>query len=116
MRLTLPAPYGDKLLTGEPLAKYTAARLGGPADYVYIARESAQELAAVAEAAGAQAVPVRILGGGANVLVNDVRVGELGTAAETTYRFAVPPAYAESMYDPAAQARSLGAQLAVEAR
>ncbi|MCC6612241.1 MAG: UDP-N-acetylmuramate dehydrogenase [Anaerolineae bacterium] len=74
MRLTLPAPYGDKLLTSEPLAKYTAARLGGPADYLYIARESAQELAAVVEAAWAQSVPVRILGGGANVLVNDVRV------------------------------------------
>ncbi|MCC6730334.1 MAG: hypothetical protein IT208_13435 [Chthonomonadales bacterium] len=29
------------------------------------------------------------------VLVNDVRVGELGTAAETTYRFAVPPAAIE---------------------
>lgn len=31
-------------------------------------------------------------------------------------RFAVPPAYAESMYDPAAQARSAGARLDVEAR
>ncbi|MBE0690388.1 MAG: UDP-N-acetylmuramate dehydrogenase [Anaerolineae bacterium] len=74
MRLTLPAPYDDRLLADEPLAKYTAARLGGPADYLYIARESPQELAAVVEAAWAQAVPVRILGGGANVLVNDVRV------------------------------------------
>lgn len=36
--------------------------------------------------------------------------------ATTAGRFTVPPAYAESMYDPAAQARSLGAQLAVEAR
>lgn len=74
MRLMLPSPYSDRLLTDEPLAKYTAARLGGPADYLYIARESTQELTAVVEAAWAQTVPVHILGGGANVLVNDVRV------------------------------------------
>ncbi len=36
--------------------------------------------------------------------------------ATTAGRFTVPPAYAESMYDPAAQARSLGAQVVVEAR
>ncbi len=36
--------------------------------------------------------------------------------ATTAGTFAVPPAYAESMYDPALQARSLGAQVAVEAR
>ena len=36
--------------------------------------------------------------------------------ATTAGRFVVPPAYAESMYDPAAQARSLGAQVVVEAR
>jgi uncharacterized protein YfaS (alpha-2-macroglobulin family) len=36
--------------------------------------------------------------------------------ATTAGRFVVPPAYAESMYDPAAQARSLGGQVTVEAR
>ena len=64
-------PHADRLLRDEPLAKYTAARLGGAADYVYIARESARELSDVLEAAWAQNIPVRVLGGGANVLVSD---------------------------------------------
>ncbi|MCA9908695.1 MAG: FAD-binding protein, partial [Anaerolineae bacterium] len=74
MALTLPEPYRQRLLLHEPLAKYTAARLGGPADYLYIARESIDELVAVVQTAWAQAMPVRVLGGGANVLVNDMRV------------------------------------------
>ncbi len=74
MALTLPDPYHQRLLQHEPLAKYTAARLGGPADYLYIARESTDELATVVQSAWAQALPVRVLGGGANVLVNDTRV------------------------------------------
>lgn len=64
-------PHADKLLRDEPLAKYTAARLGGAADYVYIARESTRELSDVVQAAWAQNIPVRVLGGGANVLVSD---------------------------------------------
>ena len=67
----LSARFGDRLLAGEPLSKYTAARLGGPADWLYIARESVDELAEVVSAAWAQAMPVRVLGGGANVLVAD---------------------------------------------
>lgn len=59
------------LLQNEPLAKYTAARLGGPADYVYLARESTRELSDVLQAAWQQNIPVRVLGGGANVLVSD---------------------------------------------
>ena len=59
------------LLTNEPLAKYTAARLGGPADWLYVARESNEPLIAVVAAAWAEDVPVRVIGGGANVLVSD---------------------------------------------
>ncbi|MBL8130655.1 MAG: UDP-N-acetylmuramate dehydrogenase [Anaerolineae bacterium] len=62
---------GLPLLRDEPLAKYTAARLGGPADAVYIARRSLDELAAVMRRAWTAALPVRVLGGGANVLVSD---------------------------------------------
>ncbi len=69
--LRLDAPFAGRLLHGEPLAKYTAARLGGAADYIYIARESVDELVAVVGAAWAQGVPVRVLGGGANVLIAD---------------------------------------------
>ena len=59
------------LLKDEPLAKYTAARLGGPADWLYVARESNEALIAVVGAAWAESVPVRVIGGGANVLVSD---------------------------------------------
>ena len=80
------------LLENEPLAKYTAARLGGPADLLYVARESNEALIAVVEAAWAEGVPVRVIGGGANVLVSDEgvrglvvvnRVGKMAFRDET---------------------------------
>ncbi|GAB4521554.1 MAG: UDP-N-acetylmuramate dehydrogenase [Anaerolineae bacterium] len=61
----------ENLMQDEPLAKYTAARLGGKADWLYIARDSVEELAEVVSEAWAQGMPVRVLGGGANVLVSD---------------------------------------------
>ena len=54
-----------------PLAKYTAARLGGPAEMLYVARRSSEELARIVVAAWQQDVPVRVIGGGANILVSD---------------------------------------------
>jgi UDP-N-acetylmuramate dehydrogenase len=54
-----------------PLAKYTAARLGGKADWLYIAKDSVERLAQVVQMAWDEGIPVRILGGGANVLVSD---------------------------------------------
>jgi len=57
-----------------PLAKYTAARLGGNVDWLYVAKESNQQLVEVVRAAWAEGLPVRILGGGANVLVSDAGV------------------------------------------
>ncbi len=62
--------FSDRLLQNEPLAKYTAARLGGPADLLMIAR-NAEELAGVVQAAWADGIWVRIIGGGANVLISD---------------------------------------------
>lgn len=82
--MKLPAPYAARLLRHEPLARYTAARLGGPADWLYVARESNDELAAVIMAAWAQAVPVRVLGGGANVLVSDKGVRGLVVINDVT--------------------------------
>lgn len=57
----------------EPLARYTTARLGGPADLL-IEATSADELAAVVVAARAMQLPITILGGGANVLISDAGV------------------------------------------
>ncbi len=39
----LRAIFGERLQEGEPLARYTSARIGGPADYLIIA-SSAEEL------------------------------------------------------------------------
>ena len=69
--IKLPEPYAERLQRKELLARYTAARLGGPADFLYIAKESTEELATVVTAAWDQNVPVRVLGGGANVLISD---------------------------------------------
>jgi UDP-N-acetylmuramate dehydrogenase len=54
-----------------PLSKYTAARLGGKADWLYIAKDSVESLAQVVRAAWDEGMPMRVLGGGANVLVSD---------------------------------------------
>ncbi len=64
----LPA---ERLLQHESLARFTAARLGGPADWLYVARDSTDELIEVVKSAWDKRMPVRILGGGANVLVSD---------------------------------------------
>ncbi len=69
--IRLPEPYMGRLQHQASLARYTAARLGGPADMLYVAKESTDELAAVVMAAWEQDVPVRVLGGGANVLISD---------------------------------------------
>ncbi len=69
--IKLPEPYAERLQRKESLARYTAARLGGTADLLYVAKESTEELASVVMAAWEQSVPVRVLGGGANVLISD---------------------------------------------
>lgn len=54
----------------EPLARYTAARLGGPADAILVVQTLPEMLLAVRWAWKEQ-IPVCVLGGGANVLVAD---------------------------------------------
>jgi UDP-N-acetylmuramate dehydrogenase len=54
----------------ESLAPFTWLRLGGPAQY-FAEPTSASELAALVKAATAQGLPVRVLGGGSNLLVRD---------------------------------------------
>ncbi len=65
--------FGDRLMENESLAKYTSARIGGPADGLLIIN-SADELAQVVTALWAMDVPFRILGGGSNLLVSDAGV------------------------------------------
>jgi UDP-N-acetylenolpyruvoylglucosamine reductase len=61
---------GAVVLAGEPLAKRTTLRAGGPAD-VYVEPSSEQELACVVQICGERAVPLMILGRGSNLLIRD---------------------------------------------
>jgi UDP-N-acetylmuramate dehydrogenase len=57
----------------EPLARYTSARIGGPADWLVVV-ESREALVEAVRAARARELPWRILGSGANLLVADAGV------------------------------------------
>jgi UDP-N-acetylmuramate dehydrogenase len=68
--------FGRRMQVDEPLAKYTSARIGGPAD-VLITVNSAEELAETANRLWEMELPFHILGGGSNVLVSDAGVREV---------------------------------------
>lgn len=65
--------FGDRLMENEPLAKYTSARIGGPADALLIVH-STDDLVQVVTELWAMEVPFKILGGGSNILVSDAGV------------------------------------------
>jgi UDP-N-acetylmuramate dehydrogenase len=62
--------FGDAVQENVPLAPYTSARIGGPADALVTAK-SADELAHVMQTIWEHDLPYYILGGGSNVLVSD---------------------------------------------
>ncbi len=62
--------FPENLLENAPLAQYTAARIGGPAEYL-LTVQSAADLASAAEQLWELDREFRILGGGSNVLVSD---------------------------------------------
>src|SRR5258708_1193140 len=66
----LRALVGERLKLSESLARYTVARLGGPADAL-VSVDSDEMLLEVMGLAWESGWPTRILGGGANVLVSD---------------------------------------------
>jgi UDP-N-acetylmuramate dehydrogenase len=67
---SLAGQFGEKVRHHIPLAPYTAARIGGPAD-VLITVESADDLAAVVTRLWEAGAPYFLLGGGSNVLISD---------------------------------------------
>ena len=67
---TLSARLGARACPGEPLARHTSFRIGGPADLLVVP-ESVEELALVLRATAGCAARVTLLGGGSNVLVGD---------------------------------------------
>jgi UDP-N-acetylmuramate dehydrogenase len=62
--------FADISKPNEPLASYTYFKLGGPAE-VLVQPRSLEELATVVRRCGARRIPLRVLGGGCNVLVRD---------------------------------------------
>ena len=66
----LYARFGDKVKENVPLAPYTSARIGGPAD-IFITVDTAAELARIVKTLWKYEMPFTLLGGGSNVLVSD---------------------------------------------
>jgi len=67
---SLRSLFTDRLQENIPLAGYTSARIGGPADALLVVR-SAEELAGAVTALWNEDLPFVLLGGGSNVLVSD---------------------------------------------
>jgi UDP-N-acetylmuramate dehydrogenase len=63
----------DRLLANAPLAPYSTFKVGGPADWLLLARGAADVRAGL-HAAQAAGLPVTILGGGSNVLIADAGI------------------------------------------
>ncbi len=68
--------FGARLQENVPLAHYTTARVGGPADAM-VPVNSAEELARTAEQVWELGIPYFVIGGGSNILVSDHGVHEL---------------------------------------
>ncbi len=66
----LNARFGQQVRRNAPLAPYTSARIGGPAD-VLVTVDSADELAAVMSLLWKAGSHYLLLGGGSNILVSD---------------------------------------------
>ncbi len=71
--MSLFSRYESLIKRDEPLGKYTAARMGGKADALYVTQHDThpEELVKVVQAAWDEGLPVRVIGGGANILVSD---------------------------------------------
>ncbi len=67
---SLTASFGERVKRNVPLAPFTSARIGGPAD-VLVTVNSADDLAAVVTMLWEADAPYLLLGGGSNVLVSD---------------------------------------------
>jgi UDP-N-acetylmuramate dehydrogenase len=68
--MILQAAFGERLQTAVPMARYTSARVGGPADALLVAN-GANDLAGILQVLWQLGVPYWVLGGGSNVLVSD---------------------------------------------
>ena len=67
---SLSSLLGERVRVGEPLARHTSLRIGGPADLLALP-DTPDELGGVLRAAKTHGVRVTLLGGGSNLLVAD---------------------------------------------
>jgi UDP-N-acetylmuramate dehydrogenase len=68
------AEFDAIIKRNEPLAPYTYLKLGGPAEMLVQPR-SVEELSAVVARCSQEGIPLRVLGGGCNLVVGDEGVG-----------------------------------------
>jgi UDP-N-acetylmuramate dehydrogenase len=68
--------FGEQFQLSAPLARYTSARVGGPAEML-LSVKNVTELQTAVELAYAQHIPYFILGGGSNILVADAGLSGL---------------------------------------
>src|SRR5437016_2411125 len=68
--ITQLAEFADIVKAKEPLAAYTLLKIGGPAEVLAQPR-TLKELAALFQLCVLQQIPLRVLGGGCNLLVPD---------------------------------------------
>ncbi|MGW8251693.1 MAG: FAD-binding protein, partial [Anaerolineales bacterium] len=92
--------FGERVTEQVPLGRYTAARVGGAADYL-LEVHSSSELGYACRILWAGGFPFIILGGGSNVLVSDAGVRGLvilNKAKEARFdvHFNLPTVWAES--------------------
>lgn len=72
----LQQKFGSRLQTGVALARYTSARIGGPAQALLKA-ETANELAHMVTLLWELEQPFMVIGGGSNILIADAGIDEL---------------------------------------
>lgn len=68
--VTIPDAPQLKVMQGAAMSLYTTMRIGGPADYL-IRTGTADDLAHALRWASAEGLPVTVIGGGSNLLVDD---------------------------------------------
>jgi UDP-N-acetylmuramate dehydrogenase len=66
----LTAQFGEKLLRSAGLSRYTTARIGGPADGLLVAENTA-DLIQVLQTVWSADIPYRLIGEGSNLLISD---------------------------------------------
>ncbi len=90
--------FGEQASFNQPLARYTSARIGGPAD-VLLTADSADQLAEMVLLVWQMGVPYLIMGGGSNILVSDAGVRGvviLNKARKVVFDEQAPSVWAES--------------------